>query len=80
MNAPVDLFGAPLPGPRPKLKQPVKVALNVIDQSADAILVDHADAYALTWLPKSLCDWQGELGEQRLDVEAWKARERGWVT
>lgn len=57
----------------------VDIAVTVLQTptAKSAILIKTERAEPV-WLPKSVCRWDGE-GEQVIQVEAWKAREKGLI-
>ncbi|MDF1627005.1 MAG: hypothetical protein P1U84_12040 [Parvibaculaceae bacterium] len=74
-----DMFGGVTPVQENCLRDPVMLSVNVVDQTDLALLVDHDRAFAMTWLPKSLCAWRGGLGKQDMAVEKKKAKELQWL-
>ncbi|MEQ9518476.1 MAG: hypothetical protein RLN89_03445 [Parvibaculum sp.] len=74
-----DMFGGVSRAKEKTLKDPVRMTVNVLAQTDMAILVDHERAFAMTWVPLSLCDWGGDLGKQDMDMEKKKVRALGWL-
>lgn len=72
---PHDLFGVAPNARERKLKEPVPAQVVVLRESAKAVLVRHGGrGQAEHWIAKNLLIWNG-LGEQRVQVERWKAAE-----
>lgn len=66
------------PEPEP-LKEPVEIMLRVSrDNPRDDAVFVSTHARGLMWVPRKLIRFDG-LGEQRVQIERWKAKELGLI-
>lgn len=68
-----DLFGEARQAPEKRLKEPVSIEAIVLRTSHKGVLIRQR-GMPEHWIAKEHLIWDG-LGEQRIQIEKWKAKE-----